>query len=117
MARWTRILRGERKQLLAAGAGAGLAAAIAAPLATSLLVVETIERFDAPKTAITALLAGVVAGAVASMDFPVNSYHLIQVAEPGFSFGIQVKYFLLLAVIISVCGKLYSMMMVSFKRV
>ena len=117
VARWTHILRGERKQLLAAGAGAGLAAAFAAPLASSLLVIESIERFDAPKTAITTLLAGVVAGAVASMVFPISSYHLIQVAEPGFSFGVQVKYFLLLAVIISVCGKLYSMMMVSFKRV
>ena len=103
--------------MLAAGAGAGLAAAFAAPLASSLLVIESIERFDAPKTAITTLLAGVVAGAVASMVFPISSYHLIQVAEPGFSFGVQVKYFLLLAVIISVCGKLYSMMMVSFKRV
>ena len=79
--------------------------------ARSLLIAchrKSIERFDAPKTAITTLLAGVVAGAVASMVFPVNSYHLIQVAEPGFSFGIQVKYFLLLAVIISVSGKLYS---------
>ena len=117
VARWTHILRGERKQLLAAGAGAGLDPACPAPLASSLLVIESIERFDAPKTAITTLLAGVVAGAVASMVFPISSYHLIQVAEPGFSFGVQVKYFLLLAVIISVCGKLYSMMMVSFKRV
>lgn len=88
VARWTHILRGERKQLLAAGAGAGLAAAFAAPLASSLLVIESIERFDAPKTAITTLLAGVVAGAVASMVFPISSYHLIQVAEPGFSFGV-----------------------------
>ena len=58
VSRWGHILKGERKQLLAAGAGAGLSAAFAAPLSSSLLVIESIERFDAPKTAITTLLAG-----------------------------------------------------------
>ena len=56
VSKWGHILSGERKQLLAAGAGAGLAAAFAAPLAAATLVIESIERFDAPKTAITTIL-------------------------------------------------------------
>lgn len=117
VSRWTHIVTGERKQLLAAGAGAGLAAAFAAPLASSLIVIESIERFDAPKTAVTTLLAGVVAGAVASLVFPVSPYHLIEVMEPTITFFVQMKYFLILAVIISVCGKIYSSILISFKRV
>ena len=117
VSRWTHILKGERKQLLAAGAGAGLAAAFAAPLASSLIVIESIERFDAPKTAITTLLAGVVAGVIATLVFPVNPYHLIEVSEPALAFWVQMKYFLILAVIISIVGKLYAAIMISFKRV
>ena len=111
------LIMEEKQTILAAGAGAGLAAAFAAPLASSLIVIESIERFDAPKTAITTLLAGVVAGAVASMVFPVNPYHLIEVTEPVFAFFVQVKYFLILAVIVSVCGKFYSSTMNAFRHV
>lgn len=82
-----------------------------------MIVIESIERFDAPKTAITTLLAGVVAGAVAGLVFPVNPYHLIEVSEPVLTFLVRMKYFLLLAVIISIAGKIYSVLMISFKRV
>ncbi|MEI3918371.1 ClC family H(+)/Cl(-) exchange transporter [Bacteroides hominis] len=116
VSKWGRVLAGERKQLLAAGAGAGLAAAFAAPLASSLLVIESIERFDAPKTAITTLLAGVVAGGVASMIFPINPYFQIDAISPGLVFSSQVKLFLLLAAVISVSGKIYSVITVWFKR-
>lgn len=107
--KWSRVLPGEQKQLLAAGAGAGLSAAFAAPLASSLLVIESIERFDAPKTAITTLLAGVVAAGVASWIFPHNPYAQINAVAPAMDFSGSLKLFLLLAVVISVFGKLYSM--------
>lgn len=117
VARWGRVLSGERKQLLAAGAGAGLAAAFAAPLASSLLVIESIERFDAPKTAITTLLAGVVASGIASWIFPMNAYFYIDAIVPVMSFWAQVKLFLLLAVVISISGKLFSVTTLQIKRI
>ena len=111
------MLAGERKQLLAAGAGAGLAAAFAAPLASSLLVIESIERFDAPKTAITTLLAGVVAGGVASWLFPINPYFQIDAIVPGMTFWSQVKLFLLLAAVVSVFGKFFSVTTLQVKHI
>ena len=117
ISKWGHVLAGERKQLLAAGAGAGLAAAFAAPLASSLLVIESIERFDAPKTAITTLLAGVVAGGVASLIFPFNPYSQISAIAPQATFIDQLKLFLFLAVVISVFGKIYSMSRVGVNEI
>ena len=105
ISRWGHILKGERKQLLAAGAGAGLSAAFAAPLSSSLLVIESIERFDAPKTAITTLLAGVVAGGVASWMFPTTPYHLISAVVPGLSFIRQAELYIILAALMAVIAK------------
>lgn len=116
VSKWGHVLSGERKQLLAAGAGAGLAAAFAAPLSAATLVIESIERFDAPKTAITTILAGVVAGAIANIIFPINPYHEIQAVAPDLSFALQIKLFLLFAVVVSIFGKFYSLLMLYVKR-
>lgn len=114
--KWAHVLSGERKHLLAAGAGAGLAAAFSAPLAAATLVIESIERFDAPKTAITTILAGLVAGGISSMTFTINPYHEIQAIVPDLSFASQIKLYIVFAVIISVIAKFYSLLMLYFKR-
>lgn len=116
VSRWGHILRGERKQLLAAGAGAGLSAAFAAPLSSSLLVIESIERFDAPKTAITTLLAGVVAGGVASWMFPTTPYHLINAVSPALSFQQQAELYILFAAVVAAIAKFYSLIVPFFQR-
>lgn len=116
ISRWGNILKGERKQLLAAGAGAGLSAAFAAPLSSSLLVIESIERFDAPKTAITTLLAGVVAGGVASWMFPTTPYHLINAVTPDLSFARQAELYILFAAIMAAIAKLYSLIVPFFQE-
>ena len=79
-------------------------------------MIESIERFDAPKTAITTILAGVVAGAIASTIFPINPYHDIQAIVPDLSMGLHIKLYILFAVIVSVFGKLYSLLMLYAKR-
>lgn len=116
VSRWGHVLQGERKQLIAAGAGAGLSAAFAAPLSSSLLVIESIERFDAPKTAITTLLAGVVAGGVASWMFPTTPYHLINAVAPSLSFGSQVELYLIFAALMAVIAKIYSIIVPFFQK-
>lgn len=116
VSKWTNVLRGERKQLLAAGAGAGLSAAFAAPLTSSLLVIESIERFDAPKTAITTLLAGVVAGGIAGWIFPVNAYAQIHATAPNLPFWVSMKFFLILAIVVSIFGKFYSILTDLFQK-
>ena len=116
ISRWGLILKGERKQLLAAGAGAGLSAAFAAPLSSSLLVIESIERFDAPKTAITTLLAGVVAGGVASWMFPTTPYHLISAVVPGLSFIRQAELYIIFAALMAVIAKFYSLIVPFFQE-
>lgn len=114
--KWGRVLAGEQKQLLAAGAGAGLSAAFAAPLSSSLLVIETIERFDAPKTAITTLLAGVVAAGVSLWILPIHPYSLVQVVVPGFDLLTFIKMILIIGLLISVIGKIFGLLATLFRR-
>lgn len=115
--KWANVLSGERKQLLSSGAGAGLAAAFAAPLASATMVIESIERFDAPKTAITTILAGVMAGGIASMTFVSNPYSQIQAIVPNLSTPSQIKLYIVFALVVSIFGKFYSLAMLYFKRV
>ena len=70
-----------------------------------------------PKTAITTLLAGVVAGGVASWIFRSILIFHIDAIVPGMTFWGAVKLFLLLAAVVSVFGKFFSVTTLQVKRI
>lgn len=61
---WLRVPRRSRSQLIAAGAGAGLAAAFNAPLAGFIFTIEELQREMSPLTYSTALIAAVLGDVV-----------------------------------------------------
>src|SRR5262249_56155016 len=62
VSQWLHVTPRERQTLIAAGAGAGLAAAFNAPLAGLLFVLEELQRHFAPAAFGAAFVAALVAG-------------------------------------------------------
>lgn len=86
VAGWFRVKagEGERKALISAGAGAGLAAAFNAPLAGVIFVLEELQGNFTPVVFVAAFLASVsadVVGRLIAGDTPV--FHLPVMAAPG----------------------------------
>ena len=83
---WFRVKpgEGERRALLSAGAGAGLAAAFNAPLAGVMFVLEELQGNFTPVVFVAAFLASVTADVVGRLlagDAPM--FHLPDMAAPG----------------------------------
>lgn len=106
----------KRKHLIAAGAGAGVSAAFTAPLASSLLILESLERFYIPLTAITTLLAGLSAGVLAQVFFPVDIYNAIRVIQPETEIWKLLLILSVMAVFISLFGKLFSYLLLKVRE-
>ncbi|OPZ87675.1 MAG: H(+)/Cl(-) exchange transporter ClcA [bacterium ADurb.Bin429] len=83
---WLRLPRRSQPQLVAAGAGAGLAAAFNAPLAGFIFTIEELQRELSPLTYGTALIAAVVADIVTrSLTGQLPSFHIAGYPMPPMS--------------------------------
>ena len=111
-----KVPEGKRRHLIAAGAGAGISAAFTAPLSSSILVMESLQKVTITTTLICTLLAGGTAGIIAKIIVPTNIYDKIPVVSPGpFSWHMLAIY-LLMALFFSLAGKLFSTMLIKGKR-
>ena len=109
LSRWVPTSPDHRRQLLAAGAGAGLAAAFNAPIAGVLFVVEELLQDISGITLGTAILASFIA-AVVSRIYGSHSLDLnLHLITPNTSFSVQeIPFYLLLGVIAGILGVLFN---------
>ncbi|MCB9018473.1 MAG: ClC family H(+)/Cl(-) exchange transporter [Prevotellaceae bacterium] len=106
----------DRNHIIAAGAGAGLAAAFSAPLSASIFIIESIERFEKAKTTIAVLLASIVAGLMSYISFSINNFTIITATQPRLSVLESAAVYISFAIFISLFGKCYHWTLISLKR-
>ena len=97
-------LSGLRRQIVAAGAGAGLAAAFSAPIAGVLFVVEDLRKDASSFTFATAILGSFVGSVVARQ---LGAHVHITTASTNFTF-FEIPFYILLGLIIGLFGAIFN---------
>lgn len=110
------VRRGRRRHLIAAGAGAGVSAAFTAPLSSSILIIESLQKFNMPQMTICTLLAGAVSGIMAKLLIPYNIYDNINVYVPNIKEWILIIICIIMAIYFSLLGKIFSIALIQGKK-
>lgn len=112
------VEKDNQNYLIAAGAGAGISAAFTAPLASSILILESLKNdytSDLKKLTISTLLSGLCAGIIAILFFPTNIYSSISIIRPELKEYQLLMIFIAMAIIFSILGKLFSNLFIFIK--
>ena len=113
-----KVEKGNDNYLIAAGAGAGIAAAFTAPLASSILILESLKNdntSDIKRLTISTLLSGLCAGLVAIHFFPSNIYSSISITKPDLNQIQLLSVFIFMALFFALSGKLFSYLLIFIK--
>ena len=115
--KWGKAGVAEQRYLLTGGASAGLSSAFTAPLASSIFVIEEMEKFDSVKIAITSLLAAIISGWMASIVFTTNPYALINTSYPT-ELGTAGMFiaFVAFSLILTAIGKSFNYLLLEFQK-
>ena len=101
ISRWGHILKGERKQLLAAGAGAGLSAAFAAPLSSSLLISAVVPGLSFIRQAELYIIFAALMAVIAKFYSLIVPFFQERIPAMKLSIPVKMLYLLIIAYAIS----------------
>ncbi|MEJ6483460.1 chloride channel protein [Nostoc punctiforme UO1] len=109
MSRWVPTSPDHRRQMIAAGAGAGLAAAFNAPIAGVLFIVEELLQDLSGLTLGTAIIASFIGGVISRLlgggSFDLN----LQLTQSSSQFSIpEIPFFVLLGILAGLLGALFN---------
>ncbi|MFN6484681.1 MULTISPECIES: chloride channel protein [unclassified Nostoc] len=109
LSRWVPTSPDHRRQMIAAGAGAGLAAAFNAPIAGVLFIVEELLQDLSGLTLGTAIIASFIGGVISRLLGGGSLDLNLQLAESSSQFSIpEIPFFLLLGILAGLLGALFD---------
>lgn len=111
-----RITPGREEYIISAGASAGVAAALNAPLAGPVYIIESLQKFNNSRIAICSLLAGLSAGLIAAVLMPRDPYHLIPLIKPSLSDSALLGIFIGMGFYMAVIGALFTSLVKKIRR-
>ncbi|MEH2416857.1 chloride channel protein [Nostoc sp.] len=109
MSRWVPTSPDHRRQMIAAGAGAGLAAAFNAPIAGVLFIVEELLQDLSGLTLGTAIIASFIGGVISRLLGGGSLDLNLQLVKSSSQFSIpEIPFFLLLGIFAGLLGALFN---------
>jgi CIC family chloride channel protein len=109
MSRWVPTSPDHRRQMIAAGAGAGLAAAFNAPIAGVLFIVEELLQDLSGLTLGTAIIASFIGGVISRLLGGGSLDLNLQLTESSSQFSIpEIPFFVLLGILAGLLGALFN---------
>lgn len=110
--RFAKISPTQMKYLISGGSSAGLSAAFTAPLASTIFMIEEVEKFVSPRITITALLSSIASAYIAQRVFTFNPYAAIPIVPPQGNFMKILLLLVILSVLCALLGKAFNKLLI-----